>query len=242
MSGPWFLLAIVLTLTLTGVPGGRAQPEVAQQEAAMAAEQLGLDDLLRQAEPLLLLREDLQRLREDQEDSESEAQKLPLATPSAGESQIFQPYWLSKRQHPGKREEESEEGVEEEEEGGAVGPHKRQHTGRQEEVAAWPEDISQQKRQHPGRRSSWLGYTFTKRQHPGRRLADPQAQSSWEEEEEEGELMPEKRQHPGKRALGSPCGPWGSCGQASLLLGLLDDLSRGQGDEEKRQHPGRRAA
>lgn len=123
MSGPWFLLAIVLTLTLTGVPGGRAQPEVAQQEAAMAAEQLGLDDLLRQAEPLLLLREDLQRLREDQEDRESgkgqdcvglrverrtperfrgnsaakgrerlghsasclsEAQKLPLATPSAG--------------------------------------------------------------------------------------------------------------------------------------------------------------
>ncbi|XP_007192678.2 thyrotropin releasing hormone isoform X2 [Balaenoptera acutorostrata] len=206
MSGPWFLLAMVLTLTLSGV---RAQPEVAQQEAAIAAEQLGLDDLLRQAEPLLLLREDLQRLREDQEDSESE-------------SQIFQPHWLSKRQHPGKREEELEEGVEEEEEeGGAVGPHKRQH---------------------PGRRSSWLGYTFTKRQHPGRRLVDPQAQSSWEEEEEEGELMPEKRQHPGKRALGSPCGPRGSCGQASLLLGLLDDLSRGQGAEEKRQHPGRRSA
>ncbi|XP_058932878.1 thyrotropin releasing hormone isoform X2 [Kogia breviceps] len=242
MSGPWFLLAMVLTLTLTGVPGGRAQPEVAQREAAMAAEQLGLDDLLRQAEPLLLLREDLQRLREDQEDSESEAQKLPLATPSAGESQIFQPHWLSKRQHPGKREEESEEGVEEEEEeGGAVGPRKGQHTGRQEDVAAWSEDVSQQKRQHPGRRSSWLGYTFTKRQHPGRRLVDPQAQSSWEEEDEEGELMPEKRQHPGKRALGSPCGPRGSCGQASLLLGLLDDLSRGQG-AEKRQHPGRRVA
>ncbi|XP_061051588.1 thyrotropin releasing hormone [Eubalaena glacialis] len=227
MSGPWFLLAMVLTLTLTGVC---AQPEVAQQEAAIAAEQLGLDDLLRHAEPLLLLREDLQRLREDQEDSESE-------------SQIFQPHWLSKRQHPGKREEELEEGVEEEEEeGGAVGPHKRRHTGRQEDVAAWSEDVSQQKRQHPGRRSSWLGYTSTKRQHPGRRLVDPQAQSSWEEEEEEGELMPEKRQHPGKRALGSPCGPWGSCGQASLLLGLLDDLSRGQGAEEKRQHPGRRSA
>ncbi|XP_057562693.1 thyrotropin releasing hormone [Hippopotamus amphibius kiboko] len=237
MPGPWFLLAmaLTLTLTLTGVPGGCAQPEVAQQEAALTAEQQGLDDLLRQAERLLLLREDLQRLREDQDDSESE-------------SQILQPDWLSKRQHPGKREEEAEEGVEEEEEeGGAVGPHKRQHPGRREDVAAWSVDVSPQKRQHPGRRSSWLGYTLTKRQHPGRRLVDPKAQRSWEEEEEEeeeeeGELMPEKRQHPGKRALGSPCGPRGSCGEGSLLLGLLGDLSRGQGADEKRQHLGRRAA
>ena len=161
------------------------------------------------------------------------------------ESQIFQPDWLSKRQHPGKRE-DAEEGVEEEEEeGGAVGPQKRQHPGRREDAAMWSADVAQQKRQHPGRRSSWLGYTFTKRQHPGRRLVDPIAQRSWEEEEEEkeeGELMPEKRQHPGKRALGGPCGFQGACGQASLLLGLLDDLSRGQGPEEKRQHPGRRAA
>ncbi|XP_023475692.2 thyrotropin releasing hormone isoform X1 [Equus caballus] len=233
MPSPWSLLAMALTLTLTGVPGGRSQPEAAQQEAAMGAEHPGLDDLLRQAERLLLLREDLQRLREDQGERESE-------------SQIFQPNWLSKRQHPGKREEEAEERVEEEEaEEGAVGRHKRQHPGRREDEAAWSADATQQKRQHPGRRSSWLGYTFTKRQHPGRRLVDPQAQRSWEEEEEEreeGELMPEKRQHPGKRALGSPCGPRGACGQASLLLGLLDDLSRGQGAEEKRQHPGRRAA
>nr|KAF6476682.1 thyrotropin releasing hormone [Rousettus aegyptiacus] len=214
MPGPWLLLAMVLTLTLTDVPSGRAQPEVAQQEAAMATEYPGLDDLLRQAERLFLLREDLQRLRGDQGDRESE-------------SQIFQPDWLFKRQHPGKREEEAEEGVEEEEEeGGAVGPHKRQH---------------------PGRRSSWPGYTFTKRQHPGRRLVDPKAQRIWEEEEdgeekeEEGELMPEKRQHPGKRAMGGPCGLRGACGQASLLLGLLDDLTRGQ-EAEKRQHPGRREA
>ncbi|KAF5919439.1 thyrotropin releasing hormone [Diceros bicornis minor] len=233
MPSPWLLLAIALTLTLTSVSGDRAQPEVAQQEAAMAAEHPGLDDLLRQAERLLLLREELQRLRGDQRER-------------ASESQIFQPDWLSKRQHPGKREEETEEGAEEEEEeGGAVGPHKRQHPGRREDAAAWSADVTQQKRQHPGRRSSWLGYTFTKRQHPGRRLVDPQAQRSWEEEEEEGEegeLMPEKRQHPGKRALAGPCGPRAACGQARLLLGLLDDLSRGQGAEEKRQHPGRRAA
>lgn len=63
MPGPWLLLAMALTLTLThGVPEGRAQVEVVQQEAATAAEHPGLDDLLRQAERLLLLREDLQRL------------------------------------------------------------------------------------------------------------------------------------------------------------------------------------
>ncbi|XP_053785233.2 thyrotropin releasing hormone [Desmodus rotundus] len=232
MPAPWLLLAMALTLTLAGVPGGRTQAEVVQQEAAMAAEHPGLDDLLHQAERLLLLREDLQRLGGVQGNRESE-------------SQIFQPDWLSKRQHPGKRE-DAEEGVEEEEEeGGAVGPQKRQHPGRREDAAMWSADVAQQKRQHPGRRSSWLGYTFTKRQHPGRRLVDPIAQRSWEEEEEEkeeGELMPEKRQHPGKRALGGSCGFQGACGQASLLLGLLDDLSRGQGPEEKRQHPGRRAA
>lgn len=62
---------MALTLTLTGVPGGHSQPEAAQQEAAMGAEHPGLDDLLRQAERLLLLREDLQRLREDQGERES---------------------------------------------------------------------------------------------------------------------------------------------------------------------------
>lgn len=236
MPGPWLLLAtaLTLTLTLTGVPGGRAQPEADQQEAAVAAEHPALSNLLRQAGSLLLLREDLQRLGGDPGNGESE-------------SQVFQSNLLSKRQHPGKREEEAAEGVEEEEEeGGAVGPHKRQHPGPWENAATWSVDVTRQKRQHPGRRSFWLGYTFSKRQHPGRRLVDPKVQSSWEEEEgeeeKEGELMPEKRQHPGKRALGGPCGLQGDCGPPSLLLGLLDDLSRAQRPEEKRQHPGRRAA
>lgn len=68
MPGPWLLLAtaLALTLTLTGVPGGRAQPEADQQEAAMAAEHPALGDLLRQAGRLLLLQEDLQRLHGDQ--------------------------------------------------------------------------------------------------------------------------------------------------------------------------------
>ncbi|XP_076971207.1 thyrotropin releasing hormone [Tamandua tetradactyla] len=236
MPGPWLLLILALTLTLTDVPRGCAQPEVPQQEeaAATAVERPGLDALLRQAERLLLLREDLQRLREDQSEGDTELQTL-------------QPDWLYKRQHPGKREEEAEEEAEEEEEeeGGAVGPHKRQHPGRREDEASWSLAVTQHKRQHPGRRSPWLGYTVTKRQHPGRRRVDPKAQRSWEEEEEEddddeGEGVPEKRQHPGKRTLRGLCGPQGACGQAGFLLGLLDDLSHRA--EEKRQHPGRRAA
>ncbi|XP_037685517.1 thyrotropin releasing hormone [Choloepus didactylus] len=234
MPGPWLLLALALTLTLTGVPGGRSQPEATQQEAATAVERPGLDDLLRQAGRLLLLREDLQRLRADQGQHDTEPQSL-------------QPDWLYKRQHPGKREEEeAEEGAEEEEEeeGGAGGPHKRQHPGRREDESSWSFDVTQHKRQHPGRRSPWLGYAVTKRQHPGRWTLDPKAQRSWEEEEEDvdGEVMPEKRQHPGKRTPGGPCGPQVACGQAGFLLGLLDDLSQSHGAEEKRQHPGRRAA
>ena len=78
MPGPWLLLAMALTLTVAGIPGGSAQPEVAQQEAAMAAEHADLDDLLRQAERLLLLREDLQRLRGNQGNPESgEGQVCP---------------------------------------------------------------------------------------------------------------------------------------------------------------------
>lgn len=49
MPGPWLLLAtaLTLTLTLTGVPGGRAQPEVDPQDAEFAAEYPTLMDLLR---------------------------------------------------------------------------------------------------------------------------------------------------------------------------------------------------
>ncbi|XP_055985263.1 thyrotropin releasing hormone [Sorex fumeus] len=232
MQGPWMM--VVLALALAGVPG-RAQPEVAQQEVGLA-EPPDLAELLRQAEHLLLLREDLLQLHADQGDAESEFQ-------------ISQPRWVSKRQHPGKREAaEEEEGMaeEEEEEAGAVGPVKRQHPGRREDAPAGSVDAPQQKRQHPGRRSSWLRDMVTKRQHPGRRLAELQAQEGAEKEEEEGEEEEgergtEKRQHPGKRALGGACGPWRACGQARLLLGLLAGLGRDGVAESKRQHPGRRA-
>lgn len=74
MPGPWLLLALALTLTLTGVPSGGAQPESVQQEAAEGPEHPGLDELLHQAERLLLLREDLQRLRGDQGEFSGEEQ------------------------------------------------------------------------------------------------------------------------------------------------------------------------
>ncbi|XP_075406875.1 thyrotropin releasing hormone [Tenrec ecaudatus] len=225
MPSPWLLLA--LALTLTGVPGS-AQPEALKQRAI---KQASLQDLLLQAERLLLLQEDLQPLPLDQGEQDSAPHALPLD-------------WLSKRQHPGKREEEAEEGVEREDENGnAEILQRRQHPGRRAAEASWSADVTRNKRQHPGRRSPWLGYIVTKRQHPGKRstmLVDPQAQGSWEgeEEEEEGELVFKKRQHPGRRALAGPCGSLEACDQATFLIDL-GDLS--QGAKQKRQHPGRRA-
>nr|XP_012604017.1 thyrotropin releasing hormone [Microcebus murinus]XP_012604018.1 thyrotropin releasing hormone [Microcebus murinus] len=219
MSRPWLLVAaaVALTLTLTGgVPGGRAAEQRHQD----------LDNLLVEAQSLLLLGDSLDRLQGDLQRLEGHQSE-----PST-EFQGLHPTGLSKRQHPGKREPDSEEGEveEEEEEGGAGGgPHKRQHPGRREDEASWAEAGGRDRRQHPGRR-----------------LADPEAQRNREvedEEEEEEGLTPQKRQHPGKRRLGGPCGPLGGCGAANLLLGLLEDSSRARGSEQrKRQHPGRRAA
>ncbi|CAO2605965.1 Pro-thyrotropin-releasing hormone [Lemmus lemmus] len=145
--------------------------------------------------------------------------------------------WITKRQHPGKREEEEE--IEAEErgdigEGETWSPYKRQHPGRRANQDSWFLDAPQVKRQHPGRRSfPWMESDLTKRQHPGRRFIDPKLQRSWEQKEEgEGVPMPEKRQHPGKRALDHPCGPQGTCGQTGLLQ-LLGELSRGQETLEK---------
>jgi hypothetical protein len=80
------LFTLSLILTLTGVPGYRAQPEEAQKEVAMAAERPGLDDLLRQAERLLLLGEDLQRLRGDLGQPSGECVGLPR-----GEGGLLEP-------------------------------------------------------------------------------------------------------------------------------------------------------
>ncbi|MEE6524643.1 hypothetical protein FKM82_024211 [Ascaphus truei] len=163
--------------------------------------------------------------------------------------------WISKRQHPGKRQQEEVE--------------KRQHPGRREE-AEEALYLEPQKRQHPGRRSPQgdqysdnfspsLGFLpeVSKRQHPGKRnlpysKRQHPGKRGWEEEGMElGDPQDvEKRQHPGKRYLESesfdylpPCegsDPF-NCSRGGLLLELLDNVSRGR-LEEKRQHPGRRAA
>lgn len=241
MRSPWLLLALALIFTLTGIPESCALPEAAQEEGAATPDLPGLGNVHIRPERRFLPK-DLQRVRGD----------LGAALDS----------WITKRQHPGKRQEE-EEGLEAEEredlrEGGAWRIHKRQHPGRRanqdkysrvdEEAGDWlppswlPDffldswflDVPQVKRQHPGRRSlPWMESEVTKRQHPGRRFIDPKPQRSWEEQEEgEGVPVPEKRQHPGKRALGHPCGPQGTCGQIGLLQ-LLGDLSRGQETLEK---------
>ncbi|XP_050016214.1 thyrotropin releasing hormone [Alexandromys fortis] len=232
MPGPWLLLALGLIFTLTGVPESCALLEAAQEEGAVTPH-LGNVQIRPERR---FLQKDLQRVRGD----------LGAALDS----------WITKRQHPGKREEEEETEAEERGdmgEGGTWTPHKRQHPGRRanqdkyswvdSEDSAWmpqsrvPDffldswflDVPQVKRQHPGRRSfPWMESDLTKRQHPGRRFIDPKLQRSWEQKEEgEGVPMPEKRQHPGKRALGHPCGPQGTCGQTGLLQ-LLGELSRGQ--------------
>ncbi|KAM5279661.1 thyrotropin releasing hormone [Ctenodactylus gundi] len=209
MREPLVLLALAVTLTLSGVPGGCAQPEAAEQEAAMAAEHPGLEELLQQAGRLLLLQDNLQR-------------RLLGALGDHTGSQVPQPDRLSRRQHPGKREEEREEGDEEEEEGGAAGPHKRQHPGRR---SLWP-GRKVTRRQHPGRRldaeADSRGWEEEEEQAGG-----------------EGAPTPLELQRPGRRALGGLCGPPGACGQAGLLLGLLEGLSGGQSGRQEPRHPGR---
>ncbi|XP_028711755.1 thyrotropin releasing hormone [Peromyscus leucopus] len=237
MPGRWLLLALALIFTVTGIRESCASPEAAQDEGAVTP---GLGNVQMWPERRSL-RKDLQRVRGD----------LGAALDS----------WISKRQHPGKREEEEENEAEERGdlgEGGAWSPHKRQHPGRRANqdkyswvdmmedsdwvprsrlphffLDSWSLGIPQVKRQHPGRRSlPWLESEITKRQHPGRRFIDPKFQTSWEENEGEGVSMPEKRQHPGKRAVGHPCEAQGTCGQTGLLQ-LLGDLSRGQETLEK---------
>ncbi|XP_006868733.1 PREDICTED: pro-thyrotropin-releasing hormone [Chrysochloris asiatica] len=202
MLSPWLLLT--LTLTLMVVHGGRAQPDVTQQEAATVTERSGLDDLLRQAERLL--REDLQGLRTDQGERDAEPQTLQLD-------------WLSKRQHPGKRDEEAEERAEEEEEKEGE-TQKRQHPGRR---SSWL-GYTVTKRQHPGRRlvdpkapRSWEDegelMLPEKRQHPGRRalggpcgvgVACDQAAILFGilSDLSRSQRAEKKRQHPGRRATG----------------------------------------
>ncbi|KAM4650970.1 thyrotropin releasing hormone isoform 1-T2 [Discoglossus pictus] len=234
MTPTWWLLLVGAALSQMAWTQEQPLPE----EETQGEDSPDLSNILQRAQGVLI-RSILRRMEEG-EQSERDSELPPLD-------------WISKRQHPGKRLQEDLE--------------KRQHPGKREE-GEWYLDLP--KRQHPGKRSSLgdqylenpstpLGLfsevskrqhpgkrslSYTKRQHPGKRM--------WEEEEDTELGDPqdmEKRQHPGKRYLEAenmdyltPCegtDPF-NCSKGSLLLEILDNVSKGR-VEEKRQHPGRRA-
>ncbi|XP_020658451.1 thyrotropin releasing hormone [Pogona vitticeps] len=229
----WLLLLLSLAFISVSVNVGQLLPEGDENE-----EKSHLDDIVQKAENILL-RSVFRKVEEDDEDPNKESDSSQLD-------------WISKRQHPGKRSLHDLE--------------KRQHPGKREENNDVDPYTELEKRQHPGKRSLWDPYLdipssqlaylneLSKRQHPGKRYLvyskrQHPGKRGWDEETEEGEQTFEKRQHPGKRYLGSespdsilPCDPHDAleCSKGSLLLELLDSISKGRA-EEKRQHPGRRA-
>ncbi|XP_053148354.1 thyrotropin releasing hormone [Hemicordylus capensis] len=251
-SAQLLLLLFSLAFTSVCVNLGQPFPEEGENEGKSH-----LDDIFQRAENVIL-RSILKKL-EDDEDPNKETSALQLDWISKrqhpGKRSLYE---LEKRQHPGKREYMSEESY------GEI--LKRQHPGKREEDDELADDLELQKRQHPGRRSLWDQYLdipsnrlaylseLSKRQHPGKRFLAYSKQQhpgkrSWDDELDGDEQDLEKRQHPGKRYLGSespdysvPCDPQDSfnCSKGSLLLELLDNVSKGR-VEEKRQHPGRRS-
>ncbi|KAL6063645.1 hypothetical protein STEG23_010650 [Scotinomys teguina] len=206
MPGPWLLLALAFIFTLTGVRESCALPEAAQEEGAVTP---GLGDIQMRPERRYL-RKDLQRVRGD----------LGAALDS----------WITKRQHPGKREEKEEEEIEAEErgdlgEGEAWSPHKRQHPGRRanQDKYSWvgameDSDWMPWSRLPDFLLDSWsLDVPQVKRQHPGRRSLP------WLESDVT------KRQHPGRRFI-----------DPKFQRRWEEKEGEGVPMLEKRQHPGKR--
>ncbi|XP_055788048.1 pro-thyrotropin-releasing hormone-A [Salvelinus fontinalis] len=237
---------VVCNLTLARGQGIPAEEETGDRQT--------IDDIILQRAESLLLRSILKNIEDED---------------GANEGLTFQPEWLVKRQHPGKRYQEELEkrqhpGKREDDEDEDYGEvQKRQHPGKREDeidsfvelqrrqhpgkrlmleqITENPAFLSElSKRQHPGKR--YVMY-YSKRQHPGRREVD--------DESDAGDLKElEKRQHPGKRYLdntspdlgaNSPCDVLDpGCSKANLLLQLLDNVNKSRA--EKRQHPGKRSA
>ncbi|XP_064422526.1 pro-thyrotropin-releasing hormone [Latimeria chalumnae] len=259
------LLLLLVSLGLSSMTAvlGQHAPEGVESE-----ESVPMDDLLQQAESILL-RSILKKMEEEKD----------LHDPTASQVE-----WISKRQHPGKRDEDEEIAYIEaqkrqhpgkrggEEENDNLQAQKRQHPGKRDDAEdddgdeGLDEYTEVQKRQHPGRRSTLDQFTdspntqlaflseLSKRQHPGKRYLlynkrQHPGKRGWDKELDYEDLQElEKRQHPGKRQLppespdyGLPCDILDpiNCSKTSLLLELLDNVSKGK-TEEKRQHPGRR--
>uniref|UniRef100_A0A8C2WTV2 Pro-thyrotropin-releasing hormone n=1 Tax=Cyclopterus lumpus TaxID=8103 RepID=A0A8C2WTV2_CYCLU len=199
-----------------------------------------IDDIILQRAESLLLRSILKKIQDGD---------------GRNEGSSSQAEWVTKRQHPGKRHEEEDEGDQ------YPDLQKRQHPGKREEETHSFTEL--QKRQHPGKRFAvgrvsenpvtLLG-ELAKRQHPGKRylVAHGKRQHPGKRDHDDDLADLEKRQHPGKRfwdnsspdlGTNSPCDVTDptSCGKTSLLLDFLDDINQSHA-EEKRQHPGKRFA
>ncbi|NWU34854.1 TRH protein, partial [Hylia prasina] len=242
---------LLLCMTLCGVcfNGGHLLPEENENMGKSS-----LNDILQRSESLILQSALKKAEKEEEINKESNAPLLQ---------------WLSKRQHPGKkyrsnlkkRQHPGKRDVGEEMSYGDI--QKRQHPGKRE----MEDDLDvylELKRQQPLGRKSLLDQLanshraqptymngLSKREHPGRRYPmykhQHPSKRGWNYEVE---LYGEKRQHPGKRHWNSDSSDdTGSCNfqepltchKGSLMLDLVEDVSRDR-VEEKRQHPGKRSA
>ncbi|XP_028309321.1 pro-thyrotropin-releasing hormone [Gouania willdenowi] len=208
MKSTCLLMLASLTVYKVTLSGGQGiSPEDETEEPNLD------DDVLERTEGLLL-RSLLSKLQDEY-------------TRNSNNGFSSQSEWITKRQHPGKRDSEDLE--------------KRQHPGRREEDDDDP-FVELQRRQHPGKREQddvlRSFFALQKRQHPGKRstlghMSDDPVQLL-------GPLS--KRQHPGKRYYQYPMDAhskqqhpeddewgWGPEGEE-------DDLP----EMEKRQHPGKR--
>ncbi|XP_025930805.1 thyrotropin releasing hormone [Apteryx rowi] len=244
---------LLLCLTLRGVCLNRGQ---SLPEGSDNMERSPLDDNLQKAESLILQ----SVLKKSEEEKINKEPNTPLPEWLSKRQHPGKRYLsdLEKRQHPGKREDEEESSY------GDI--QKRQHPGKREEEDNLDRYLELKKQQHPGRRSLWdqhadipsvqLTYLneLSKRQYPGKRYLMYKRQHpgsrGWNDERDLRDQHVEKRQHPGKRYWDSkspdyaaPCNfqESFSCNEGSLLLDLVEKVSKGR-VEEKHQHPGGRLA
>ncbi|CAL8367696.1 unnamed protein product [Lota lota] len=252
-------LLILASLTVGNLTGSRGQGMPADDGTV---DHKTIDDIILQRAETILLRSILEKIQEEGETNEGVSSQSDCVTKRQHPGKRLNED-LEKRQHPGRREEEDGdyEAVQKRQHPGKrdndldsfIEFQKRQHPGKRAILGQISDDpmlLSElSKRQHPGKR--FLAF-FSKRQHPGKR--DPGVDVEDEDEDEHAGLQQfDKRQHPGKRfwensstdsGSNRPCDvldPSSGCSQTSLLLDLLDDVTKSR-VEEKRQHPGKRLA
>ncbi|NXI12605.1 TRH protein, partial [Irena cyanogastra] len=241
---------LLLCLTSCGVcfNGGHLLPEESDNMGKSP-----LNDILQRSESFILQSVLKKAEKEDEINKES---KAPLLQWLSKRQHTAKKYLrnLEKRQHPGKRD------VEEEASYGDI--QKRQHPGKREMEDDLDVYLELKRQQPPSRKSldqfannlrAQLTYTneLSRREHPGRKYPKYKHQRpskrGWNYEVDP---YSEKRQHPGKRHWNSdrsddagPCNFQESftCHKGSLLLDLVEDISRDR-VEGKRQHPGKRSA